>query len=427
MSQNLSTATITSRYSSFLPYIVVGLASLFYVYDYFIQVAPSVMTDELMLAFGIGASGLGVLGASFYYSYTLMQIPAGLLLDRLGARVLLTFSVFISACGVTLFGLTHSFFLAGFSRFLIGLGSAFAFISALFLISRWFKHRHFALIAGLIQLAGCLGSMFGEAPLALTINHYGWRSTMIVIGLFTFLLTIIFWGCIRNGHPNQPHQSSLTGHGELHRLKTVLSKSQVWWVAGCGLVSWVPVATIGALWGIPYLMKVYGWTNTYAGFVCSAFWLGLGLGSPFMGWWSTHVSRRVRPLIICFSLGFVSSITLLSAHLLPVWCIVAALFFLGVSASVQSLSFGIIKDIIPHNMFGTAAGFNNMAAIIGGAISQPLVGVLLDVHWVDETLNGIPVYSLADYRFALYLLPVSAVVGILIAKFGVKETYCKQI
>lgn len=409
-------------YQSLLPYMVVGLASLFYIYDYFIQVAPSVMTDQLMRDFSISASGLGVLGASFFYSYTLMQIPAGLMLDRFGARVLLTFSVFVSACGVTLFGMTNSFMIAGLSRFVIGLGSAFAFICALYLVSRWFSHKYFALIAGLIQLAGCIGSMFGEAPLALTINHYGWRHTMLATGLITFALTFLYWGLIRNGDKTTQAKSDLTLGSEFIRLKYVLKQSQVWWIGVCGMVSWVPVATVGVLWGVPYLMNVYGWSNTVAGEVCSLFWLGLGLGSPIVGWWSNRIAKRVKPTLICFTFGIAGALILLEANVLPAWCIAIALFMLGFSASVQSLTFGITKDIVPDSVFGTASGFINMSAIIGGAISQPLVGVLLDMQWNGTMQNGVPVYALHDYRNALLILPIASLIGLLVARFKIKET-----
>jgi len=426
----MHTITTGSKQPSFysqsiLPFIIVGLASLFYLYDYFIQVSPSVMTEQLMQSFSIGAARLGMLGACFYAAYTIMQIPAGLLLDRFGARILLTFSVFISACGVTLFGATHSFVVAEFSRFLIGLGSAFAFICALFLVSRWFTHKHFAMIAGIIQLAGCMGSIFGEAPLAMTINHFGWRQTMVTTGLITFILTVIFWVFIRNGKEQGEHDTHMTVGNEKQRLKYILQKPQVWWIAVCGLVSWVPVATIGALWGVSYLMNVYGLNNAQAGKLCSLFWFGLGLGSPIVGWFSNHIQSRLKPFIFCFSVAVLASILMIAAPHLPMWLTGVALLCLGMSSSVQSLSFGLIKDIVNPSAFGTAAGFNNMAAIIGGAISLPLVGILIEYQWNGLSAHGIPVYTAQNYQNALLLVPISAIIGLLVTWFKIKETHCQ--
>lgn len=405
-----------------LPFVICGLAALFYIYDYFIQVAPSVMTHQLMSAFSINAGKLGLLGACFYYSYTIMQIPAGLLLDRFGARRLLSFAVFVSACGVTLFGFTHSFALAGFSRFLIGLGSSFAFICALFLISRWFAHKYFAVSAGIVQLAGCLGSIVGLAPLAAVINHVGWREAMITTGLVTFGLTIIYWLFIRDGHTKHKPTKQ---HSEWKNIKTILRMRQMWWIALCGLVSWVPVATIGALWGVPYLMKVFNWSNTQAGQLCTLFWIGLGIGSPLIGWLSDKTQSRCQPMLWCFSAAIIASIILFKASILAPWMVGTGLFMLGFSASVQALSFGIVKDIVPPTMFGTASGINNMAAIIGGAISQPLVGFMLDWHWSGQRMHGVPVYSLHNYHLALLIVPIAAIIGISTVWLKVKETHCQ--
>lgn len=255
---------------SFMPYVICGFAALFYVYDYFIQVSPAVMTNQLMAAFHIGAAGLGILGSIFFYAYAGMQIPAGMLLDRFKTRYLLTMAVLISGLGVLLLGLTHSFAVAGFSRLLVGLGSAFSFVSAIYLVSQWFSHKYFAFIAG------CLGSIFGEVPLANAVNHFGWRHTLIVIAAVTFMLSILFWLIIRDNTK-----------GEVTKLKEksfsawlIFKVPSIWWIAIVGFLCWVPVASFGALWGVPYLMKVFHWSNTMAAAYCSIFWLSLGVASP---------------------------------------------------------------------------------------------------------------------------------------------------
>lgn len=421
-----STTTIQRDNTRFYAIFVCSLAALFYVYDYFIQVAPSIMTRQLMQSFSIGAGKLGILSACFYYSYTLMQIPAGLLLDRMGARVLITLAVLGSAIGVTLFGVTYSFAIAGLARFIIGLGSAFSFISALFLISRWFAHRHFTVAAGMVQLAGCLGSLFGLAPLAVLVNTMGWRRSLVLTGLVTFGFAFLFWIFIRDGKAPRSARKRSTPSGEWQKLKYLLQKPQVWWVSGAGFMSWVPVAIIGALWGVPFFMKAYGLTNIEAGKLCSLFWVGLGVGSPLMGWVSHRLRNRCVPLASCFAFGIIGSILILDAPTMPIWIIGFALILLGMSAAAQSLTFGVIKDIVPRSLFGASAGINNMAAILGGAIAQPLVGYLLHLGWDGLKLYNVPIYSIDDYRIALLILPVATLIGFGIVLLKIKETYCEM-
>ena len=116
--------------------IICLLSASFFVYEFFIQISPGVMTNELMRDLQIGAGGLGILSAFYYYAYTPMQLPAGLLFDRFGPRILLTFASCVCALGALSFGLAHTVAEAAAGRFLMGIGSAFAFTGTLLLVSR---------------------------------------------------------------------------------------------------------------------------------------------------------------------------------------------------------------------------------------------------------------------------------------------------
>lgn len=406
-----------------MAYIICGLAAFFYVYDYFIQVSPAVMTHQLMETFRIGAVGLSILGSVFFYAYAGMQIPIGLLLDRYKARNLLTMAVLISACGVLLFSLTSNFNLAATARFLVGFGSAFSFVGAIYLVSQWFPHRQFALIAGMIQFAGCMGSIFGELPLAHAVNYFGWRNTLFYIAMATFLLGLLFWLVIREKNATKiivQHSDNVMSAWRLFSIPAV------WWIALIGFLCWVPVATIGALWGVPYLMKVFHWTNTTAAGYCSLFWLSLGIASPVIGWLSDRFQRRKLPFYFCFASGAMGSLLLIYAVAIPLYMTIIALILLGLAPAIQSLTFGVAKDILPKEVFGTATGFINMAPIVGGGLSQVVIGFILSALWNHQTQNHVPIYSLHNYQIAMILIPISLGLGLLVTHFFLPETYCQS-
>jgi sugar phosphate permease len=402
------------------------LASLFYVYDYFIQVSPAIITDQLMRDFKTGAAGLGILSSCFFYTYAGMQIPAGILLDRFGARKLLFIAVMISGFGVFLFGLTHSLWLAGLSRAFVGFGSAFSFVGALFLASRWFAHRYFALIAGLVQFGGCLGSIVGAAPLAIAMNHLGWRVTMLAIGLLTLLMGIVFWIVIRD----QPQSHVIARRGQAYSWKeffSVLRNPQVLWISSLGFFCWVPVAVIGALWGVPYLMGVYHVSNTQAALYISIFWLSLGINSPLLGWYSDKSQLRKPIFYLCFALGIVGAILLMLAPKLPILFVGIGLACLGMLSAVQSLTFAVAKDFLPEKAFGTATGIINMAPIVGGALAQIFVGFLLEFLWQHQRAGGVPVYGVEDYQKGMTVLLVPALLGLMVTYWKLRETHCQPL
>ena len=177
-------------FSPLLPWVTCILASFFYVYDYFIQAAPSILTHQLTTAFHLSPSELGILGSSFFYPYALMQIPAAILIYRYGARLCLSVAVCISGLGVFTFGLATHIWVAIIARAMVGFGSAFAFIGALSLIACWFSHKRFALLVGLLATAGCLGGMVGEGPLLALVNRFQWRPTLMAHILLIPPLTV---------------------------------------------------------------------------------------------------------------------------------------------------------------------------------------------------------------------------------------------
>ncbi|MBA2654003.1 MAG: MFS transporter [Gammaproteobacteria bacterium] len=424
---NNNTSQMSYSKAGLLPFLICGVGAFFYVYEFFLRVMPSAMTDELMRSFQIDAGGLGVLSAFFYYGYTPMQIPAGLLLDRYGPRILLSLSMMVCAVGALAFGLTNSAIVASMARLFIGLVSAFAFVGALVLATRWFAARYFALIVGLIQLMGCIGAIVGEAPVAIMVQHIGWRSTMFWSAGVGAIFAILFWVIIRDRPEGDRDSTAHTEHqpNELQRLSQVVKNPQTWTVGLYAFACWAPIAIFADLWGIPYLKLFYNTSVATAATAIAVVWIGIAVAGPVVGWWSNKIANRRTPLLLCSILGLISSLFILYVPGLPWPFMYLALFVFGAAASSQAVSFGLVQDNNHISVAGTAVGFNNMAVILGGLLFQPLVGFILNNLWDGTIINGLHFYSLENYRSALILLPICSVIGIFASIFLVKETHCQ--
>ena len=99
------------------PFLIVGLGSLFYVYEFFLRVTPGVLTHALMRDLNMHAMGLGWMSACFFYAYAPLQIPAGLLCDRFGPKRA-TAAVALCSFATILFAAAHTVWLGAFTRFL---------------------------------------------------------------------------------------------------------------------------------------------------------------------------------------------------------------------------------------------------------------------------------------------------------------------
>ena len=405
-------------------YVVFLLSASFYLYEYILQVAPSVMADSMMQTFHVSAAGFGIVSAFYFYAYAPMQLPAGVLFDRYGPRKLMTFALLLCAAGSFFFASTDQLITAGLGRFLIGIGSAFSFIGVLVLVSRWFKPTQFALLAGIAQLMSSIGAMFGEMPLAKLIDLVGWRNASFILSRSGVGLAALMWTIIRD-YPKPPTHVEPKRKliDEWRRLHDVCRRSYTWITGLYACAIWTPIAVFGALWGVPYLQQKFQISVLVASGLCSMIWIGIGIGSPLLGWVSDYFYSRRLALAISSILGLAATICLLYVSGLSIQSMYLVLFVLGLGAGGQTVSFAVVKDNNPPELVGTASGFNNLSVLIGGAVFQPLVGVFLNHSAGWQLIDGVSVYSIESFNSALLVMPGSFLISLLIVLFVLKETH----
>jgi len=405
---------------------VYTLVALFLFYEMALQVSPSVMTHDLMRDLKISAAGLGIMSGLYFYTYMIMQIPAGLLFDYFNSRLLIPIAVLLCVSGTLFFASSTTIISGSIGRLLMGVGSAFAFISVLVVASRWFAARYFALLVGIAQLLAAAGAMGGEAPLAAFITSLGWRHALYWLVVAGLVLAMLIWLILSKNNRPQTNHHALSSQQQpvLTSLKQIAHSKQTWWIALYAFCSWAPVTAFAALWGVPFLMQLYHNSNTQAAAAIAMIWLGLGLASPLIGWYSNRIGKRCILLKLTALIGLAASLIIIYLPHPPVWLMFVLLFAFGIATSGQILTFALVKENNPRTLTATAIGFNNMAVVAGGALFQPLIGILLHSHWNGLIIAGTPIYSVHNYRFALATVPLCFLVGWLCSQFFIKETGC---
>jgi len=411
-----------------LPWIIWGLAALFYAYEFFLQVSPSVMVPDLMHTFRLDAASLGNLTALYFYSYAIMQIPAGVFLDVLGPRRLLTIAISVCVIGALFFGFAEHLWMAQLGRLLIGFGSAFAALGTFKLAANWFPVNRFAFITGLTLTIGMSGAVIGGAPLAILVEHMGWRQSMLTLAIIGAILSTLIWLIVRdspNAHKKPKRKILGPQDSIIKSLIYIFKKPQSWITAIYGGLMFGPTPAFAGLWGTPFIMAKYGLDRPVAAGAVSMIFIGWAIGSPIFGWISDHINRRI-PTLYVGSVGALITIIFILYVNLPILALYIILFLFGFSSSGFLPAFSIIREISPPTTSATALGFMNMMNMVGVAVLQPLIGVVLDHYWNGAIHHHIRIYPIHAYHISLLILPVIIFIAILIIPF-IKETYCKPL
>jgi MFS family permease len=409
--------------------LIFVLSSSFYLYEFLLQVAPSVMTANIMSDFGVSAPGFALISAFYFYSYAPMQMPAGILFDRYGPSKLISLALLICALGCCFFASTSSVMMAAFGRLLIGFGSAFSFVGILILVARWFPANKFALFVGIAQLLASVGAICGESPLALLLPLYGWRACTFALAILGGILSFLVWKFVEDSPNDEPQTGSemaTTWRREWGNVKQVCKDKQTWWIALYSFCTWIPMAVFASLWSVPYLTTVYHVSIIHAANLSALLWIGVGVGSPLIGWLSDHFQNRRWPLLISLLLALVSSLILICIPNLNLWLLSLVLLVLGASASGQALSFAVVKEHNPIEQVGMASGLNNFSVVLTGAFLQPLSGLILGWYWDGTLNNGVPIYPIDAFNNAFWMMPIGALIGIVAVYCFIDESYGKE-
>lgn len=399
-----------------LPWLICGLGALFYCYEYFLRISPSVMMPQLSQYFNVNAAVLGNMVAFYYYAYTPMQLPVGVLMDRYGPRRLLVIAALVCTLGSCMFAFGH-IGVAEAGRFLVGFGSAFAFVGVLKLASLWLPPSYFAMIAGLVTSLGVLGGMFGDMLLARLVHNLGWHLTVCLSAGVGVILAASIWYMIpkNNADPSikqlAPPVAPMTFSQLFAELLILVKKPTIWIVGIIGCLLYLPTAAFAELWGIPYLQQAYGLSSTSAADAVSMIFLGWAVGGPLVGWFSDKFKKRNMPIVAGALFGaFVITIVLYSPQFAHNKLFIL-FFLLGVCCSVENIVFAIARDNNHPSLVGTAMALTNMLIMMGGVLYQPLIGRVLVMLSGNATKGNMSIYTAHDFQFAFILLPVGLVLA----------------
>ena len=368
----------------------------------FYRVSSAVIAPDLIQAFDLNAESLGVLGGAFFYSFALMQIPMGVLLDRVGPRIVLTVFGLVGAIGAFVFAAANTFFLAMVGRILIGAGMASVLMGSFKIFVLRFSYNKFSILSGILISIGTLGSILATSPLAWLSMNIGWRQTFVIAGCATTIFALlIFWVMKEN-----QGQALISSGPAIDNDKKIPLKKLLYLVLGnlsfwqIGVFAFFRYGTFVALQGVwlgTYLIQIKGFSPVQAGNILMMLSFGYIAGAPIAGYLADRVIRSAK--VTAFG-----SVVLYAICLLPLTGVVdienpvllGTLFaMIGFFNSPGTLAYTHVKELYPTHISGTVIAAANFFVMAGGAILTPVLGVVIETATSKGLSHAPAAYHLA--------------------------------
>jgi MFS family permease len=386
-------------------WLIVATAGLSYFFQLVLQALPSVIREGLVVDFSLSHAGFGGLSSSFYYPYILLQVPAGLLVLRFGARLLLIGGISLCTFACFLTAYSRDLFWVEVARILMGLGSAPAFVCTATLATCWFPPTMLPILIALIEALGMLGPALGQELLGWIVQTSGWRIGMLACGWFGLLLFAMIVLFVRNSPAAETSSVDVPAGPSGRELAKILLSLRLVLVGLVGGMIYSAGLALAMLWGVSFFQLHMSLVQ--ASFCASFFSWGIVTGLPLFGWACGRVAGPL-PLLACGALitGLSVAVILYGPATYAVFAL--GMFFCGVANGSYALTFVVVGSSVPRQYTSAAFGLVNMAILaVGGLLFQPLIGILAQMRGlVVPDADALSVLIWAQAIGLLLLLPL---------------------
>jgi sugar phosphate permease len=357
-----------------------------YVLSFFHRTAPAAIAGELTRSFDIPRAVLGTLAATYFYVYTVLQVPVGVLADTFGPRRLLTAGSLLAAAGSLAFALAPTWEVAAAGRTLVGAGVSVAFIAVLKVNAVWFPSNRFATLSGATMLVGNLGAVLAGLPLAWVVTWASWRVVFVALAALSAAFGVAAWYLVRDrpeddGFPavNPRSLSAESPQPWTRALGQVLANPATWpgFFVNVGIGG--SFLAFGGLWAVPYLVEVHGMLQVAAAQHASVFLLGVAVGSLVIGAVSDRLGNRRVVMRVFAALYTISWIPWILDVRWPFGATLAWFAGMGLLVPGFTLTWVVAKEVNRPEHSGMATSVVNVGVFLGTGLLQPVIGWQLDL------------------------------------------------
>ncbi|MWV64498.1 MFS transporter [Halorubrum sp. JWXQ-INN 858] len=372
------------------------------------RLSTAVLSEELTAEFTLTAAQLGALHASFFVVYAAVQVPTGVLVDRVGPRTVGAGGAVLLSLGAVGFALGDGYLPALVARGVIGLGSGVIFVAILRFCANWYRTDEFATMTGLTGAFAGLGAILATTPLAVAVGLIGWRTAVLALAAAGFLAGVAAYVLVRNSPSdagldpiaNVPEQPAVSLRETGAHLRELARDPAQWLLSVVFFAANGTLLTLIGLWGVPYLVVVYDLEVATASTYTLLGAVGMLFGGPTIGWLSDRFETRYLPMAAGIGVfGLAHAIIALTGR--PPLAVVAAVYAIsGFLIGSGLLTLTVVKERYPAGASGVATATVNAAGFVGASLLPWAMGRALDAYRTGERVGGTVAYTEFGYRVA---------------------------
>ncbi len=410
-------------------WVVWVVLAAMYVFVTFHRMAVGVVKTDLQNAFSIGAAQFANIGSMYFYAYFIMQIPSGILADKLGPKKTVASFSLLAALGSVVFGMAPNIMVAYIGRFMVGIGVSVVFICLIKIQSRWFYAKNFALMVGFAGVAANLGAILAQTPLVIAAKTFGWRSTFVYMGIAMLVFAVIVVLFVKD----DPTDMGLPGMDELEgrpaatasisvkeALRSVMSNKKTWIIAASYIGLYTGYVVLLGTFGVSYLMTSYGLAKVGAANLIIAAVVGSMASGLIVGYISDKIKKR-KIVVVSLSIATLVCWVVFIFVKMPLAALTPFLFIMGFVMSCFTMCWTMSNEVNDRRYSGIATGVVNCIGFAGAAIIPVIMGNILDAYKAAPMIG----YQKA-FIVLIVLVAVSTTASFFTAETNAKNVYLSK-
>jgi len=396
--------------------------SLIYILVYFYRVSLAVVAGDISRELSLSPADLGRLSGILFYVYAVAQLPLGPLIDKFGGRLIISVCGILTTIGGGLFATATTLDTAMAARILIGVGTAAVLMSTFTIFSHWFTKQEFGRVSGFMVAVGNIGNLIGTVPLALAVGAFGWRTSFVVIAVLQGIVTVAVYTFVRDRPAAIAGQESISSGattGMFAAWVEIFGRKEFLLLGMLSFFWYGNYLAVQGLWGGPYLMEILHLPRTEAGSMLMYTSIGFIIGSLLVDTIARKIFRSYKKTLLCgqsmlllMMSGFLGWGESVPTAVLPAW-----FFCIGVAVSCGVMIYPIIRNSFRVEIVGTALTSLNFFVLMGAAVTQHLMGVIIEGFGKDGGMTAAAFH-------AAFLFPMIGLAAAILLYLPVKESTC---